>query len=338
LLKKRLLCVLFGLTFWPVWSCRPANNSEKLAEVDGTVITRVEIDRSGGKQLQNVRQQLYQLERQKLDEYIGATLITREAKERAVSVTTLLDREVNDKVQQVSEEEIRSFYDKNKDRLRADLDKLHDQISEYLHQQRVADRKSEYIKSLRSKANITMYLKPPPIQRANVLIKDAPFRGETTAPVRIVKFEDFECPFCKAVQPTVEDLLKKYPGKVRIFHKDLPLEELHPQAQLAAEAARCAGDQGRFWQYHDTLYRKAPKLNPLDLKAYAKDLGLDPVAFDQCLASGKHKSAVQQDLNEGAKLGLTGTPTFFINGRELSGALPLEAFSTVIDEELEQVR
>ena len=300
------------------------------------MITRVEIDRTAGKQLQNLRQQVYQLERQKLDEYIGATLITREAKERAVSVTTLLDREVNDKVQPVSEEQIRTFYDKNKDRLRADLDKLHDQISEYLHQQRVADRKSEYIKSLRAKANITTYLKPPPMQRANVSIKDAPFRGEATAAVKIVKFEDFECPFCRAVQPTLEELLKKYPGKVRIFHKDLPLEELHPQAQLAAEAARCAGDQGRFWQYHDTLYRTAPKLKPLDLKAYAKDVGLDSAAFDQCLASGKHRSAVQQDLNEGAKLGLTGTPTFFINGREMSGALPLEAFSTVIDEELGQ--
>ena len=98
--------------------------------------------------------------------------------------------------------------------------------------------------------------------------------------------------------------------------------------------ARCAGDQGKFWQYHDTLYAKAPKLGPADLKVYAKETGLDTASFDQCLESGKHKNIVQKDLAEGAKLGLTGTPSFFINGREISGAQPLEAFAAIIEEEL----
>ena len=321
-----------------MWSCRPSADSEKLAEVDGTPITQAEIDGSGGKQLQTLRQQLYQLERQKLDEYIDATLLTRVAKEQNISVTTLLDREVNTKVQPVSEDEIRSFYEKNKDRLKAEPDKFHDQIAEYLRQQRVADRKSEYLKSLRTKAKITTYLTAPPIQRANVLIKDAPFKGAENAPVKIVKFEDFQCPFCRAVQPTLAELVKKYDGKVRLIHKDLPLEEIHPLAELAAEAARCAGDQGKFWQYHDTLYHNAPKLSTADLKAYAKQDGLDTASFDQCLASGKHKAGVQQDLNEGAKLGLTGTPSFFINGREIAGALPLDSFSAIIDEELARAK
>ena len=337
-MHKTLLVLFLGLSLWPVWSCRPSADSEKLAEVDGTPITQAEIDGSGGKQLQTLRQQLYQLERQKLDEYIDATLLTRVAKEQNVSVTTLLDREVNTKVQPVSEDEIRSFYEKNKDRLKAELDKFHDQIAEYLRQQRIADRKSEYLKSLRAKAKITTYLQAPPIQRANVLIKDAPTRGAETAPVKFVKFEDFQCPFCKAVQPTLAALLKKYDGKIRIIHKDLPLEEIHPLAEQAAEAARCAADQGKFWQYHDTLYRNAPKLSPADLKAYAKEDGLDAASFDQCLTSGKHKAGVQEDLNEGAKLGLTGTPSFFINGREIAGALPLESFSAIIDEELARAK
>ena len=337
-MHKSLAIVILGLSLLPAWSCRPSADSEKLADVDGTPITQAEIDGSGGKQLQNLRQQLYQLERQKLDEYIDATLLTREAKERNVAVTTLLDREVNSKIQPVSEDEIRSFYEKNKDRLKAELDKFHDQIAEYLRQQRVADRKSQYLKSLRAKAKITTYLTAPPIQRANVLIKDAPFKGAENAPVKIVKFEDFQCPFCRAVQPTLAELVKKYDGKVRLIHKDLPLEEIHPLAEQAAEAARCAGDQGKFWQYHDTLYHNAPKLSPADLKAYAKEDGLDTASFDQCLASGKHKAGVQQDLNEGAKLGLTGTPSFFINGREISGALPLESFSAIIDEELARAK
>jgi protein-disulfide isomerase len=317
------------------WSCQPKNNdSEKLAEVDGAVITRAEIDRSGGKQLQTLREQLYKLERQKLDEYIGATLLTKVAKERGVSVSTVLDQEVNKKVPPVSEEEIKNLYEKNKERIRVEFDKVHDQIAEYLRQQRVAERKSDYFNSLRAKATIKTYLEPPPIRRVDVLIKDAPSKGDVRAPVKIVKFEDFECPFCKAVQPTLAELLKKYDGKVRVIHKDLPLNEIHPKAELAAEAARCAGDQGMYWQYHDVLYKNSPKLTSDDLKAYAKDVGLKADSFDQCLASGKHKDGVQQDLNEGAKLGLTGTPAFFINGREISGAQPLEAFAVIVDEEL----
>jgi len=333
-MQKLPLFFLLGISLWPMWSCRPANDSETIAEVDGRVVTRGEVDRSAGTELRNLRQRLYQLERQKLDEYIGATLLTQEAKERGVSVSTLLEQEVNNKVQPVSEDEIQSFYEKNKGRIQVGLDKVHDQIRAYLREQRTAERKNEYFKTLRANAKITTYLKPPPIYRAEVSTNDAPSKGAGNAPVKIVKFEDFECPFCKTVQPTLSELLKKYDGKVRLVHKDLPLEAIHPQATLAAEAARCAGDQGKFWQYHDTLYAKAPKLGSADLKVYAKEIGLDTASFDQCLESGKHKNIVQKDLAEGAKLGLTGTPSFFINGREISGAQPLEAFAAIIEEEL----
>jgi protein-disulfide isomerase len=169
-----------------------------------------------------------------------------------------------------------------------------------------------------------------------VPITGAPFKGSEKAPVTIVKFEDFECPFCKTVQPTLAAVLKKYEGKVRLVHKDLPLEQIHPQAQLAAEAARCAGEQGKFWDYHDALYGNSPKLGAGELKSYAKQVGLNAAPFDQCLASGKYKAAVQKDLAEGAQLGVTGTPSFFINGREISGALPVESFAAIIDEELGQ--
>ena len=333
-MQKLPLFFLLGISLWPMWSCRPTNDSEKLAEVDGRVVTRAEVDRSAGTEVRNLRQRLYQLERQKLDEYIGATLLTEEAKERGVSVSTLLEQEINNKIQPVSEDEIQAFYKQNKDRLRVELDKVHDQIRDYLAQQKTAERKNEYFKTLRAKAKITTYLKAPPIYRAEVVTNGAPSKGTGNAPVKIVKFEDFECPFCKTVQPTLTELLKKYDGKVRLVHKDLPLEAIHPQATLAAEAARCAGDQGKFWEYHDTLYGKAPKLGAGDLKSYAKEIGLNTAAFDQCLESGTHKNVVQKDLAEGAKLGLTGTPSFFINGREISGAQPLEAFSAIIDEEL----
>jgi len=328
---------LLGLFLFAGWSCRPANDSEKLAEVDQTIITRADIERSAGKQLSNLRQQVYQLEKQKLDESIGAALVSQEAKNRNLSVSTLLEQEVDAKVSAVSEEEIRALFESNKERIQVDFEKVHDQIRDYLRNQKIAARKTEYFESLRSKAKIVTFLKPPAIRRAEVSITGAPFKGAEKAPVTMVKFEDFQCPFCKSVQPTLAAVLKKYDGKVRLVHKDLPLEQIHPQAQLAAEASRCAGEQGKFWEYHDTLYGNAPKLGEAELKTYAKNIGLN-ASFDQCLASGKYKASVQKDLSEGGQLGITGTPTFFINGREISGALPLESFAAIIDEELAQTK
>jgi protein-disulfide isomerase len=334
---KYFVCLL-GLALLAGISCRSSNNSEKVAEVDGTAITQRDLDRSAGKVLSNAREQLHKLERAKLDEYIGATLLTREAKNRNISVSTLLEQEVSNKVAPVTEEEIQKFYTSNKTRLQVELDKVHDQIRDYLRDQRLESRKNEFFKSLRSKAKVTSYLKAPPVFRADVAVNGAPFKGTERAPVTIVKFEDFQCPYCKTVQLTYQELLKRYNGKVRLVHKDLPLDAIHPQARQAAEAARCAGDQGKFWEYHDILYTNSPKAGIDELKSYAKEVGLNSASFDQCFTSGKYKGLVQKDLAEGAQLGLTGTPTFFINGREMSGAQPVEAFATIIDEELNQAK
>jgi protein-disulfide isomerase len=337
-MHKSLFLLLLGLSLWPAWSCRTTNDSEKLAEVDGTAVTRTDLDRSAGKTLRNAREQLYKLERQKLDEYIGATLLTKEAKSRNVSVSTLLEQEVNSKVPPITEAEIQGFYNSNKERLQVELDKVHDQIRDYLRDQRLESRKNEFFKTLRSKAKVTTYLKSPPIFRADVAVNGAPFKGSERATVTIVKFEDFQCPYCKTVQTTYQALLKRYDGKVRLVHKDLPLDAIHPQARQAAEAARCAGEQGKFWEYHDALYANSPKAAVEELKAYAKEVGINATSFEQCFTSGKYKGLVQKDLSEGAQLGLTGTPTFFINGREMSGAQPVEAFTAIIDEELNQAK
>ena len=306
----------------------------KIAEVDDRVILASDLEKYAGREISLQRENLYKLEKQKLDEYISAFLLTQEAKKRGVSVETVLDQEVNSKILPVGDDEIEVFYKSNKTRIAVDLDKGREQIRGYLHNQKIEAQKALFLKSLRSKAKVIGYLKPPPAFRAQVSVAGEPFKGSEKAPVTIVKFEDFQCPFCKQVQPTFDELLSRYNGKVRLVHKDLPLESLHAQARQAAEAARCAHEQGKFWEYHDKLYANSPKASADDLKSYAKDVGLNVDSFDRCFASGKYKAVVQQDLNEGAQLGLTGTPTFFINGREISGNQPLEAFEAIIDEEL----
>ena len=310
----------------------------KIAEVDDRLIFASDLEKYAGRELAAQRENLYKLEKHKLDQYITAFLLTEEAKKRGVSVEAVLEQEVNSKVLPVGDDEIEVFYKANRARIGGDLNKVKEQIRDYLRNQKIEAQKALFFKSLRSNAKVVTYLKPPPVFRAELSLAGEPFKGSEKAPVTIVKFEDFQCPFCKQIQPTVNALLSRYDGKVRLVHKDLPLESLHPQARQAAEAARCAHEQGKFWEYHDKLYANSPKASADDLKSYAKDVGLKADSFDRCVASGKHTEVVQRDLNEGAQLGLTGTPTFFINGREISGNQPSEAFEAIIDEELARVK
>ncbi len=306
----------------------------KIAEVDDRAILASDLQKYAGRELSVQRDNLYKLEKQKLEEYITAFLLTQEAKKRGVSVKAVLDQEVNSKILPVGDDEIGVFYKLNKARIAVDLDKAREQIRGYLHNQKIQAQKALFLKSLRSKAKVVTYLRPPPVFRAELSISGEPFKGSEKARVTIVKFEDYQCPFCKQAQPTFNELLSRYNGQVRLVHKDLPLESLHPQARHAAEAARCAYEQKKFWEYHDKLYANSPKASADDLKSYAKEIGLNVDSFDRCFASGKYKAVVQQDLNEGAQLGLTGTPTFFINGREISGNQPLKAVEAIINEEL----
>jgi protein-disulfide isomerase len=329
----RLVPVSLLLAAILVSGCQKVDGA-KIAEVDDQAIWASDLQKYAGRELSAERENLYKLEKQKLDEYLSAFLLTQEAKKRGVSVEAVLDQEVNSKILPVGDDEIEVFYKSNKARIPMDLDKVREEIRGYLHNEKIKAQKALFFKSLRSKAKVVTYLKPPPVFRSVLSVAGEPFKGSEKAPVTIVKFEDFQCPFCKQVQPTFNELLSRYNGKVRLVHKDLPLESLHPQARQAAEAARCAYEQGKFWEYHDKLYANSPKASADNLKSYAKEVGLNVDSFDGCFASGKYKAVVQTDLNEGTQLGLSGTPTFFINGREISGNQPLEAFEAIIDEEL----
>jgi protein-disulfide isomerase len=171
--------------------------------------------------------------------------------------------------------------------------------------------------------------------RATLDLEGAPIRGAQEAPVTIVEFSDFHCPFCRSVQPTLTELLKRYEGKVRLVYKHLPLDSLHPQARRASQASWCAGTQGKFWEFHDAVYASGTSdAGDPAMAAVASQIGLDAGAFATCLAGPQSAQVVDRDVQQGSALGLTGTPGFFINGRELTGAQPLEAFVKVIDEEL----
>jgi len=161
-------------------------------------------------------------------------------------------------------------------------------------------------------------------------------RGDINAPITLVEFSDFECPFCERHYPTLNKILSDYKGKVRLVYKHFPLG-FHPNAQKAAEASECAGEQDKFWEYHDKLFENQPQGYSLDkFKQWAEDLGLNSGKFNDCLDSGKYAQKVQTDYQEGTQKGVNGTPATFVNGQLLSGALPYWSFKQVIDGLLSQ--
>jgi len=174
-----------------------------------------------------------------------------------------------------------------------------------------------------------------PDAKADVKLGDAPVKGPASAPVTLVAFSDFQCPFCSRAVPTLKQLEDDYKGKLRIAFKQLPLP-FHDKAHLAAEAALAANEQGKFWQMHDKLFANQQALDRPSLEKYAEELGLNMNKFKAALDSGKFKDKVDQDAKEGAAVGATGTPTFFINGTRVVGAQPVEKFKSVIDEELKK--
>lgn len=161
-------------------------------------------------------------------------------------------------------------------------------------------------------------------------------RGPAAAPVTIFEWSDYECPYCKRAQETLHRLQGEFPDTVRFVFKDFPLRS-HPNALPAALAARCAGAQGRYWEYHDLLFVGQPDLSRADLIGYARRLGLDAPAFTECLDTGRFRDAVLADQREGREAGVRATPTFFINQRKIEGALPLDEFRAAIKQALRDV-
>ncbi len=171
--------------------------------------------------------------------------------------------------------------------------------------------------------------------RYDVATDDDPALGPENAPVTIIEFSDYQCPYCRRWAEQVEgELVKTYGDKIRIVYRDFPLTQMHPEALPAAEAANCAGEQGKYWDYHDALFSQKYGLGQDAYLAYAKDLGLDTDQFTACMEEHRYRDEVLADQQYALQLGVQSTPTFFINGIAVVGAQPFEVFKSIIDKEL----
>ena len=306
--------------------------ADAVAIVGGEPITAAKFEELAGPRLFAIRTQEYTQKRALLEDAIDSMVLEKAAKARGISVDELIRAEVDAKVPAVTEAEQKEYYEKNKPRFGTtpEADALKN-IENGLRQQRLRDRRMAFAKEVRDSVGVQVLLDAP---RLEVSLGDDPVKGPAAAPITIVEFSDFQCPYCARVNPTLKKIEEKYGEKVRVVFRDFPLVQIHKDAAKAAEAGECAHEQGKFWEMHDRLFADQSKLQVEALKQTATQVGLDAEKFNQCLDSSKYAAEVQKDVDEGNSYGVTGTPAFFINGRMLSGAQPLDTFSQVIDEEL----
>jgi protein-disulfide isomerase len=308
---------------------------EILAKVGEVEIARAELEELLAGDLDRLEQEFkknrHQLMEQGLENLIVEKLVEVEAESREISVDELIDEEIESKLDEVTEEQVDAFYEAQKARIQQPKEDVVDQIRQYLVGQQAQQAQQAFITGLREKYEVKSYLEP---MRVEVEVAGSPSRGPVDAPVTLIEFSDFQCPFCSRVIPTLKRIEEAYGDKVRLVFRQFPLHRLHPDAQKAAEASLCANDQEKFWEMHDAMFADQGGLAVDKLKEKAANLGLDVEAFSECLDSDQYADRVNADLQAGSAVGVTGTPAIFINGRFLSGAQPYEEIAKVIDDEL----
>ena len=308
------------------------------ARVGDKVITLKEVDeewrRVDAAKFAEATQALHDGRRQALDRMVAAILIEQAAAARKITVEKLLEEETAKRRKPVAPAEIETFYTQNKSQMQGEpLEKMRDLIKNFLESQRETEARNAYVAELKKAGPAVRVSLEPPRTSVAVAATD-PVRGAGAAPITIIEFSDFQCPFCARVTPTLTRLREAYGDRVRIVWKDFPLADIHPDATKAAEAAHCAGDQGKYWEFHDRLFANQSALKPDALKQHAAASGIEPKAFNACVDSGRHAERVQQGVKQGRALGVNSTPMLFINGRMVNGAVSYDTFAAIVDDEL----
>ena len=318
-------------------------DDDVIAVIDGESITEADVrdlasDALDGLEHQRLRfeadsrSQEHQIIQDTLNGMITDRVLRMESEARDMTVDELLAAEVESQMTEPSETEIQNVYQANLQQL-VNLPRAEGlaRVRQFLVQQNYDLALVNYVEGLRDSYGVDQRLGP---YRVEVETSGFPFRGPEDAPIVMVEFSDFECPFCRQTLPVLEEILEAYDGQIRFVYRQFPLTDIHPRAQKAAEASLCADEQGEFWPMHDLLFAEPIELEVASIKVKAASLGLDQEQFDNCLDSAQYAERVDQEIAEGFSLGVNGTPTIIINGRPLVGVQGYEAYVAVIEDEL----
>lgn len=314
-----------------------------VAEIGPIKITADEMVRAMAAQEYQQRQQLYQARQEWIQNEIVERMLKVEAEKESLDVEGLLAK-IDSQAKVASDTDAQMFYKVQVQQGRIkdpatgkvpEFAELKDRIKQHLNEQsKQAARQSYFGKIMQGnepKVNLPL---PDPPQIANVSPENDPAQGPADAKVTVVEFSDFQCPACKQAHYKLGPLLEKYGDKIKFVYRDFPLLGKHPDALPAAVAASCAGDQGKYWEMHDMLFR-APSLKENDFKSFADTLKLDKDKFTACLQEPERDKEVRKDLEDGRTYGVNSTPTFYVNGYLVVGANMAE-ITRLIDRELEK--
>ena len=337
---KKVLALVAVITLL-AWSSSPAqqpSGNEPAARVGDRTITLKELEdrwsAANPAEHSEAIQRVYDGRRAALDAIVADMLITEAAKAASMTPEAFTQAETAKRARKITDGDVTAFYQANVNQMQGrSLEQMAPAITRFLQEQEDASARLALVAELRKGGPAVRVLLDPPRVTVPIAATD-PVLGNASAPVTIVEFSDFQCPYCLRASPTLKQLRQTYGDKVRVVWKDYPLTQIHPQAFKASEAGHCAAEQGKFWEYHDKLFASQQALQPESLKTYAQELGIDSAKFDACLDAGKYAERVRDGVSAGAQLGVNSTPTIFINGRRFEGAQPYEILASVVDEEL----
>lgn len=311
-----LLCVLLWLGAWPSSVAAQPADDPVVATVNGTRKIRLrEVDLATGGEIQKYEQQIFRLRRRAVENLIDRAILDAEAARLGIDAGELIRRLLPTEITVDSEqlEKAQAEYlpalrhmGEVEARLRVRLD-----LETY---ERIARFKAA-IEDLRNRADIRIHLPEPPAPRL-IAAETGPALGPPAANVQLIVYSDYQCPYCRSSAGWARRIAAAFPGRVRVVLKHFPLQ-IHPQAFLAARAANCADRHGRFWEYHERLFAANDLSEPMLLR-YAVDLGMDELDFEQCLESDASRDAVLADIQEARSFGLPGTPSYILNGKQIS--------------------
>ncbi len=344
-LSVSLLALLFALVTIPHENELQASTGKKreepaiVARIGQEIITQEQLEEPLLPRLHDMEMEAYRLKRQRLDQMIADNIFLKEAGHKGVTLEQFVNETVLAEVN-VTDEEVERYYQENRSRItdwKGTEEELKTRIRASMQQQKNIAKVMEYAKALEPKYGVSVYLREPPPPDLKVDVAGSPSVGPPDAAVKIVEFSDYQCPACRQAHDVVKQVRQAYSGKVLWIFKDLPLK-MHKDAQRAAEAARCAADQNKFWEYQDVLYASRDELSVDRLVDFASQMKLDAGRFRQCLESGQHKPRVEKDMEDARRAGVDRTPTFLINGKLSTGAPPFERFKEIIDGELSKAK
>lgn len=317
-----------------------ASGDELLAVVGTDSISVADVrESSSGSRLAAIeadyRRQRSELLEQAVDALVRERLLEAEAGSRDMTVDEMLEAESGQSLE-VTDAEIEAWYEQNRSRLRGrSLESIRDQIEATIRRDKRSPVVERLVADLRGDTEVEVFVEPYRVALDN---EGAPVDGPDDAPVTLVEFSDFECPYCGRFYPTFKLLKQNYGDRLRVVYRHFPLTNIHPNAWKAAEASMCAHEEGRFWEYHDRLFQNQEALGTAALVQHAEAVGLDRGDFEECLASGRYQERVQSDLDAGRTVGVSGTPALFVNGIQVpGGAVPYRTVADAIDEELARV-